>query len=319
MLHSSADDLKIYEECKKLGVKFNLTKPVKSQELLHYMKNIHLQSPSGEIAKVKPLIKEIVDISIENAPTILVVEDVLINMLLVTTSLKQFIPNVRILEAKNGREAVVTATSSKPDMIFMDIQMPVMSGIEATIEIRNFEKETDSHVPIVALTAGAIKEDREKCLNAGMDDFMTKPIDQNLMFLMLKKYLVALNQKVETTVQQDKGSNYHGHFDLVDLMENIGNNRILLKELIEIVPDQFSNDFASLKRAMDLNNKDEIKKVAHSLKGAAFSMCFNQLAQMTQEFEQDAINDDFGDIFEKYNSIMLEWEHIVVVLKGLSL
>ncbi len=319
LLHSSADDLKIYEECKKLGVKFNLTKPVKSQELLHYLKNIRLQSPSGEITKVKPLIKEIVDISIDNAPTILVVEDVLINMLLVTTSLKQFIPNVRILEAKNGKEAVVTASSRKPDMIFMDIQMPIMSGIEATIEIRNFEKGTNSHIPIVALTAGAIKEDKEKCLTAGMDDFMTKPIDQNLMFSMLKKYLVVLSQENETTGQKEKGSNDHVHFDLVSLMENIGNNRTLLKELIEIVPNQFSTDFTLLKRAIDLNNKEEIKKVAHSLKGAAFSMCFNQLAQMTQEFEQDVNNYDVDGISEKYNSIMLEWEQIVMVLKELSL
>ena len=319
LLHSSADDLKIYEECKKLGVKFNLTKPVKSQELLHYLKNIRQQAPSREIEKVKPSIPEIVDISIENAPTILVVEDVLINMLLVTTSLKQFIPNARILEAKNGKEAVITATSKYPDLIFMDIQMPVMSGIEATIQIRNFEKGTKTHVPIVALTAGAIKEDKEKCLNAGMDDFMTKPIDQNLIFSMLKKYLLVLSPEIDTKGQQEKGNNYHGHFDLVNLMENIGNNQTLLKELIEMVPEQFFNDFTLLNKAINLNNKEEIKKMAHSIKGAAFSMCFNQLGQMTQEFEQNVINDDINNINAKYNSLMLEWEHILMVLKGLSL
>jgi HPt (histidine-containing phosphotransfer) domain-containing protein len=74
-----------------------------------------------------------------------------------------------------------------------------------------------------------------------------------------------------------------------------------------------------LSKAINQNNKEEIKKMAHSIKGAAFSMCFNQLGQMTQEFEQNVINDDINNINAKYNSLMLEWEHILMVLKGLSL
>jgi CheY-like chemotaxis protein/HPt (histidine-containing phosphotransfer) domain-containing protein len=259
-----------------------------------------------------------VDFSFDNPPTILVVEDVLINMLLVTTSLKQFIPNVKILEAKNGKEAVDKAKSHTIDLIFMDIQMPVMSGIEATLQIRSFEKETNGHIPIVALTAGAIKEDKEKCLGAGMDDFMTKPIDQNLILSMLKKYLVP-GQEAEPDAPQVLGTKDRGHFDIGNLMENIGNNKTLLKELIEIVPEQFSNDLAALKKAFDTSNREDIKKVAHSIKGAAFSMCFNQLAQITQELEQEVYNNDMDEMIKKYNSLLMEWRHIVMVLKGLSL
>ena len=318
LLHSSADDLKIYEECKKLGVKYNLTKPVKSQELLHYLKNIHQFAAVGETVKEKPAMQNMVDFSFDNPPTIMVVEDVLINMLLVTTSLKQFIPNVKILEAKNGKEAVDKAKSHTIDLIFMDIQMPVMSGIEATLQIRSFEKGTNGHIPIVALTAGAIKEDKEKCLGAGMDDFMTKPIDQNLILSMLKKYLVP-GQEAEPDAPQVLGTKDRGHFDIGNLMENIGNNKTLLKELIEIVPEQFSNDLAALKKAFDASNREDIKKVAHSIKGAAFSMCFNQLAQITQELEQEVYNNDMDEMIKKYNSLLMEWRHIVMVLKGLSL
>jgi HPt (histidine-containing phosphotransfer) domain-containing protein len=89
--------------------------------------------------------------------------------------------------------------------------------------------------------------------------------------------------------------------------------------LIEIVPEQFSNDFAALKKAFDASNKEDIKKVAHSIKGAAFSMCFNQLAQITQELEQEVYNNDMDEMIKKYNSLLMEWRHIVMLLKGLSL
>lgn len=71
----------------------------------------------------------------------------------------------------------------------MDMQMPIMSGVEATIEIRNQEKNTKKHTPIVALTAGALKEEKEKCLLAGMDDFLTKPIEQEKLEQVITHFL----------------------------------------------------------------------------------------------------------------------------------
>ena len=319
LLHSSSDDLKIYDECKKLGVKFNLTKPVKSQELLHYLKNLNVHTISELKSNEKSSVAEIADFSIDNAPTILVAEDVLMNMLLITTSLKLFIPNVKIIEAKNGKEALDAAKSKKPDLIFMDVQMPVMSGLEATMQIRNYEKGTERHVPIIALTAGAIKEEKEKCFNAGMDDFITKPIEQTLLLTILKKYLTVGDTQTEELVQQENISGNHGHFDLIGLMQNIGNNQSLLKELIELVPEQFSSDMALLKNAINQNDKDDIKKAAHSIKGASFSMCFNQLAQMAQDMELNIETDTPTTTESKFNALISEWEHIIMVLKGLSL
>ena len=177
LLHSSSDDIEIYEECKKLGVVFNLTKPVKSTELLHYLKNVHNQPSTIILEREDSAINETIDHSPSSAPGILVAEDVVINMILVTTLIKQMIPNVIIYEAKNGVEAFEMAISKKPNLIIMDIQMPVMSGIEATMAIRNYESGKGIRIPIVALTAGAVKGEKERCLEAGMDDFLTKPLE----------------------------------------------------------------------------------------------------------------------------------------------
>lgn len=193
LLHSSSDDIQIFEECKKLGVKFNLVKPVKSHELLHYLNNIHSNTapevkeagtgPSGAIA----------DISGNVRPVILIAEDVFMNMLLIRTFVRQIVPKAEIFEAKTGKEALELAKKIKPDLIFMDVQMPEMSGLEATVGIREHEMQTGGHIPIVALTAGAIKQEKENCIEAGMDDFLTKPIDNNALQIILKKFLTTLN------------------------------------------------------------------------------------------------------------------------------
>ena len=194
LLHSSSDETDIYNECKKLGIRFNLIKPVKSQELLNYLKNLHSQ-PVTE-TKTFELIahRDSFEISDKISPVILVVEDVTMNMLLVTTLIKQIVPNAVVLKAKNGREAFGLVKENNPALIFMDIQMPEMDGIEATIQIRKLEQETAGHIPIIALTAGAIKGEEEKCREVGMDDFLTKPIAHDALFKVLQKYLtVKLN------------------------------------------------------------------------------------------------------------------------------
>ena len=95
--------------------------------------------------------------------------------------------------ADNGKEAVVKYTTSPEDfdMIFMDVQMPEMDGLEATREIRKWERglRPPLHIPIVAMTAHAMKGDREKCLEAGMDDYITKPIKREVVFETLKRWV----------------------------------------------------------------------------------------------------------------------------------
>jgi CheY-like chemotaxis protein len=106
--------------------------------------------------------------------TILIVEDNRVNMLLLKTILKNLFIKTIIHEVVNGKEAVAIFESIQPDIVFMDIQMPVMNGYEATKQIR--ELNSGHNVPIIAITAGTEKEEKDKCLSAGMNDYIPKPI-----------------------------------------------------------------------------------------------------------------------------------------------
>jgi len=183
LLHSSSDDAELHKKCETYQVQFMLTKPVKSEELYNYIKNIKL-----------PLLPTTKTVAATNDKTtttikILVAEDVAMNMLLVKFLLTKLIPNITIIEAENGVEAIAKWKDETPDLILMDMQMPEMDGLSATIEIRKLEINTSKTTPIIALTAGALQEEREKCLAAGMNDFLTKPIEKEKLLETLKRFL----------------------------------------------------------------------------------------------------------------------------------
>ena len=118
---------------------------------------------------------------------ILIVEDNKINMLLAKTLVKQIIPNGTIFEAENGKIGVDKFNILHPDIILMDVQMPVMNGYEATNEIRQTAK--GEHVPIIALTAGTVMGEREKCIEAGMNDYASKPIIKEVLEELISKWI----------------------------------------------------------------------------------------------------------------------------------
>ena len=116
---------------------------------------------------------------------ILIAEDDPINMKLIKTALLRFSKGLILIEAKNGKEAYQNFIEHKPDLIFMDIVMPVRDGYKAAEMVR----ERDSQIPIVAMTAKALKEDKKICLKFGMNEYITKPFSLEQLKEMLKKYL----------------------------------------------------------------------------------------------------------------------------------
>jgi len=188
LLHSSSEDERLHKQCDDLGVRFRLTKPVKSKDLFSYLcqvnsddfKNTNQQNDADNEIKI-----------MDNGSKILIVEDVLMNMIMIKAIVKQILPHAVLIEAKNGIDAVNSYEEYKPDLVFMDIQMPEMNGIDATIEIRKFESITDRYVPIIALTAGAFNKEQEKCLSAGMNDFLSKPVEVKRIREILFRYLSA--------------------------------------------------------------------------------------------------------------------------------
>ncbi len=122
-----------------------------------------------------------------NNLTIFIVEDNKINMLLAKTLILQILPNSIIHEFENGKEVVFISSEIKPDLILMDIQMPEMNGYEATEEIRKIDNQKDT--PIIALTAGTIVGEKEKCLQAGMNDYIPKPIEKENLKKNISKWI----------------------------------------------------------------------------------------------------------------------------------
>ncbi len=139
--------------------------------------------PSSQTSQVNTMDAENILTDIK----VLLVEDNKINMLLAKTLIKRIITNCTIFEAKDGNEAVEIYSKEKPDVILMDIQMPNKNGYEATDEIRQFEDA--KNIPIIAITAGIMVGDKEKCFEAGMDDYLPKPIIQSDLEKVLYKWL----------------------------------------------------------------------------------------------------------------------------------
>ena len=118
---------------------------------------------------------------------IMIVEDNKINMLLLKTILKNSFKSSKIFEFLNGKEAIEAFQNLKPDIVFMDIQMPLMNGYEATKAIRKLEFGTE--IPIIAITAGTIKEEKDNCLKAGMNDYISKPIVNGAIEAIIFKWI----------------------------------------------------------------------------------------------------------------------------------
>ena len=118
---------------------------------------------------------------------ILLVEDNLLNQKVVTFNLRK--KNYNVTAVANGHDAVDVYKNNTFDLVLMDIMLPGMNGYEITKVIRDSEKETNEHIPIIALTANALENDREKCLNAGMDDYLAKPFSAEELYKTMERYI----------------------------------------------------------------------------------------------------------------------------------
>ena len=164
-----------------------LNKPLNLDELFSSI-NITIENYTAESTE-KEENNNNTELEFKDKKTLLIAEDVEMNMLLAKMIITGIVANIEILEASTGLEAVQIVSSQAVDMILMDVQMPEMDGMEATKLIRACPDVRIKELPIIALTAGALQEERDKALDAGMNDFITKPIDQVELRQILSKYL----------------------------------------------------------------------------------------------------------------------------------
>jgi CheY-like chemotaxis protein len=200
MMLTSAGHRGDAERCKVLGISAYLLKPIRQSELREAIARVlGAKEQQGAI----PLITRysLYDArDPQSVLSVLLVEDNPVNQRLATRMLEK--RGHRVVLARNGREALEALEKASFDLIFMDVQMPEMDGFQATAAIREKETTTGEHMPVIALTAHAMKGDREKCLAGGMDGYLTKPIRPRELDDVLESYLARRAELVTAGAQK---------------------------------------------------------------------------------------------------------------------
>jgi two-component system sensor histidine kinase/response regulator len=186
MMFSSAGQRGDGARCQKLGVSAYLLKPIRQSELRAAI--LRVVSAGDQKAQLPLVTRYTLHDTVAQPVSLrgLIAEDNLVNQRLAMRLLEKRGHQVTI--AGNGQEAVAATEKTAFDLILMDLQMPEMDGFEATAALREREKETGIHLPVIALTAHALKGDRERCLEAGMDGYLTKPIRPQELDAVLEIY-----------------------------------------------------------------------------------------------------------------------------------
>jgi CheY-like chemotaxis protein/HPt (histidine-containing phosphotransfer) domain-containing protein len=218
-------------------------------------------------------------------PVILIAEDVLVNRLLVKSYITNDFPDFRILEAGNGEEAVSLTFKHNPDIIFMDLHMPVKNGYQAAQEIRESEKTSKSKTPaiIIALSADVTTGVQDKCMQNGMNGYLQKPFKTYDIRNILKKYLnTAVQDKNSESINPD---NLPHEFIRKDLMDRLNGNIPLFQKLAEVAISQLTADIENLKKSIEKSDLSAVKMANHSIKGVSLNLYFSRLAELAKKIE----------------------------------
>ncbi len=247
--------------------------------------------------------------------------------------------------AKNGKEAIRQLHENNYNAVLMDCMMPVMDGYSATREWRKFESEKDrERVPILAMTANAMAGDRQKCLDAGMDDYMAKPLNRQLLEQMLKRWLtepaapqldpeeVATPDAAPITEQSDdelppgvavlrprqKAAAQKSVLDrqvLNDLIDIMGDEYV---DLIEVYLEDTPNCIGQLAEAADADDIDGLIAPAHSLKSTSANLGAIGLSELAKAVEHGAREGTIGDVAQKLKAIQSEFDQVAAELQDIK-
>ena len=259
--------------CRDLGIAAYLLKPVLKDDLL-----AALLAALGKHAEAPGPASLVTRHSLREAPRrlqVLVAEDNPVNEAVI----------VRVLEkmghaptmAHNGREALSLATNSKFDLVFMDVQMPEMDGLAATRAIRESEKRSGAHLPIFAMTAHAMKGDREQCLAAGMDGYITKPV----RFSDIQQALTGVATQLRSLAVPAATSSW----DKAAALDRVEGDEELLQDICRIFLEESPKLMAQLRQAVAEGDPEAVSRAAHSLKGESGYLGAANVSQMAKQLE----------------------------------
>ena len=241
---------------------------------------------------------------------IMITEDVPMNMVIAKKQIQKLLPKVIITEAKNGLEAVHFAEKEKFDLIFMDVQMPVMDGLTATKEIRK-HTQNESTI-IVGLTAASFSEDIQKCLDAGMDDYVSKPINRIVLaekinnYLDLKKEIINMESDVEKII----------HFDEPAFRDNMYDDKEVMVEILNTALIQLEDYIVKYELSVNKQDYENARKIAHSVKGAAANLNFYYLTDLTKQAGEIIREEKYHELSNNANLIKNEWNIIKDIVEN---
>lgn len=286
MMLTTGEHHRRVQRCETLGLEAYLLKPLKRSELLDAIRLALHKTDTG-----KSLAERGSPASQLSPLNILLAEDSLVNQKVAIGLLQR--QGHRIHIANNGREAVQAAKHEEFDVVLMDVQMPEMDGFEATRTIRARERATREHLPIIAMTAHAMKSDRDACLDAGMDGYVSKPIRVSELYQTIADVLDSqepLNSKTSprsapSLVNWDKA------------LEIVQDDYDLLVDITQAFLEEMPKMLNELNAALAENDGPAFQRAAHTLKGSLRYFGANEAFELAYELECIGSDRRFDDAF----------------------
>jgi len=212
--------------------------------------------------------------------------------------------------AVNGLEALKALQNKPYDVVLMDVHMPEMDGLEATRRIRDVKSAVLNHaIPVIAMTASAMKEDRDSCLAAGMNDYISKPVNPSELARVLKIYSDLKTGEKESPVENAgvKGSEI---FDKTILLEKIGGDEAICAEILQVFIADIPLRIKEIEEALAQNDLPTLKRGAHTIKGASGNVGALKLQAIALQLETAAGAGVTSSAREMLNNIKTEFEKI---------
>lgn len=297
LMISSGNRHEDMERCAEMGIDAYITKPLSPEDLFKAL----TEALDKRVKAKRPFEKETQKETMKQ-PSLraLVAEDNLVNQRLLVRILEK--RGHRVKAVSDGKEAVEAVANDLFDVVFMDIRMPLLDGFKATAEIRELERDSSDHTKIVAMTAHAMKGDREKCLAAGMDDYISKPVQQNELDRILDSVsfeIKTMNTKKEAPV------------DMTGILALSGNSLELVKEIVEVFLGDCPLRMERLRKAVSAKDVEEIESSAHSMKGALSNFGENAAYLAALDIERSGRAKDLKEIKRLMPELELELKNIM--------
>jgi len=296
--------------CQQLGINAYLKKPIRQSQLLDaVMTALGVQSidtshppvTEGDIKRWRPRLN------------ILLAEDNEVNQMIAALLLKKWGHSVAIVE--NGRQAVTAFENGNFDVILMDIQMPEMDGFQATQIIREKEKSRNTRIPIVAITAHAMEGDRERCIAAGMDTYVGKPIRPAELLETLQQ---VSSPDGSSTVMKPKGaaeeSGSNSILNRQELLDRLEGNQELCREVLEAFRRQCPKMMSAIEAAVAQKDAEELYSAAHALRGAAANVSALSVSTQASLLEKAGRTKDLSNVDQWNTSLRQEVDRLEHVL-----